>query len=288
MTTEKTGLLENIVEPQAKKAGKKRLTEEEKAEKAEQKRLADAEKKRLADIAKAEKQRLNDEKKAEKKRLGDIKKAKGAENKRLADAEKKRLTEENKKRQAEEKAAQKKRLDEEKKKTQERLVVKALESQIPGKSFSLKALAENVPVPKADFVAVINQLLAAERLQVTEIDAKFGIVGVKLVSDGAKPVVTPPPVASPQSSGPNDYDLFRAAVGRLGYGRPYSSIRICDMRNTLGWDTERFNDMLRKLRKEGTIQLLGGDPSDFTIEERRQFFTDDRGSSYATLTWIKQ
>ena len=218
-----------------------------------------------------EKERLAVEK-AEKKRLADAEKA---EKKRLADAEKKRLAEETKRRQAEEK-----------RETQEKLVHKALQSQSPGKSFSLKVLADGISMSKADFIAIINPLLATGRLQVTEIDTKFGIVGVKLVPDGAKPIVSQPSVASPQPSGPGDDELFRAAVEKRGQG-PRLFVEIGVLRRELGWSAERFDAVLRQLRGARAIQLHGADKN-FTPDEVKQFFRDEYGSLHASLTWEKQ
>ena len=256
-TSTTTGLLDNSAERKGKKVGNKRLTDEEKAEKKQFADMAKAEKKRLADIEKAEKKRLADIEKAEKKRLADIEKA-----------EKKRLADEKKQRQAAEK-----------KEVQERLVYKTLHSQSHGKSFSLKVLADEVSMSKADFVAVINQLFATGRLQVTAIDVKFNVVGVKLVSAAVQPVVSQP-------SASNDYEAFRKAVEKLGQG-PRSFVWIHNMRCELGWTEERFNTLLRKLRADGTIQLHGGD-GDLTAEEKRQCFEDEYGSLYATLTWKKR
>jgi endo-1,4-beta-D-glucanase Y len=88
------------------------------------------------------------------------------------------------------------------------------------------------------------------------------------------------------TSGHDDAKRFQAAFDNLDHGRIY--VRICDMRRELGWSEERFNDMLRKLRKDGTIQLHAGDAPTMTEDDIRLSFTDENYYFYATMTWKKR
>jgi len=83
----------------------------------------------------------------------------------------------------------------------------------------------------------------------------------------------------------NDAETFRKAYEKLAFGRRTGCIHICNMRKELGWDTERFDEMLRKLRRDAAIHLHAGDPLDFTAEELKMSFTDEYGSFYTNLTW---
>ena len=81
----------------------------------------------------------------------------------------------------------------------------------------------------------------------------------------------------------DDAETFRKAFDRLDQGRIY--VRICNMRRELRWSIERFDNILRILRANGTIQLCGGDPAHFTAEQIQQSFTDEYGSLYFTMKW---
>ena len=48
------------------------------------------------------------------------------------------------------------------------------------KTFALKTLAGDVPMSNKDFVAVFNRMLTAGQVQITRIDDKFAITGVKI------------------------------------------------------------------------------------------------------------
>ena len=63
-------------------------------------------------------------------------------------------------------------------------------------------------------------------------------------------------------------------------------MRICDMRkefNKRGWNEAVQDKIIAKLRADGVIQLLGGDPIDFTKEEIAMDFRDVYGTPYRTM-----
>ena len=62
-------------------------------------------------------------------------------------------------------------------------------------------------------------------------------------------------------------------------------VRICDLRNELGWSREKFDNMLANLRDNSTVQLFRADESMLTREEIRDSFTDDRGFIMGLITW---
>jgi hypothetical protein len=155
------------------------------------------------------------------------------------------------------------------------------------KEFSPEKIAEDVPIDKKEFTVLFSRMLETGQLQVTKIDEKFTITGVKLASGTTAPT-TPRPVPQPTHqhvSGQDDTQLFRAAFEKLDRGRIY--VRICNMRRELGWSEERFNVLLRKLRADGTIQLHAGDVSSMTEEDVNLSYIDENNLFYATLTWKK-
>jgi hypothetical protein len=160
---------------------------------------------------------------------------------------------------------------------QEDYLTEALQTQSPKKTFSLTTIAGDVPINKANFVALFNQMLETGQLHV-KINDKFAIAGVKFASASA-------PTVFPATPSRDDFQLFKAAFGKLDCGRIY--VRICNMRRELGWSVERFNTLLRRLRADGTIQLHPGDVSTLTEEDVNLSYTDENNFLYATLTWKK-
>jgi len=150
------------------------------------------------------------------------------------------------------------------------------------KTFSLKTIADDVPLGKDDFLQVFNAMLSAGQVQITKIDDKFAVIGVRLQTSGFRlqeASQIPPEVRSPKP----DVDLFRAAFVKQSQGRFYA--RICNMRRELGWCEERFNALLRKLRADGTIHLHAGDVSTMTEADVTQSYTDENHFFYVNLTW---
>ena len=166
----------------------------------------------------------------------------------------------------------------------------------------LQTLADDVPLSKAEFLAVFNRMLDAGQLQVTSVDDKFAIQGVRLVTSGFghqtsgfreenftsdhSPLATSHSQLKSHVPTKSDVDLFHEAFDKLDRGRIY--VRICNMRRELGWSEERFNTLLRELRANGTIQLHAGDVSTLTEEDVNLSYTDEYNFFYATLTWKKQ
>jgi len=141
------------------------------------------------------------------------------------------------------------------------------------KPLTLTTLAGDVPINKAEFVAVINRMLDTKQIQV-KINDKFAIAELVFPSE-----------PDDYRSGPDDYRLFREAFEKLDRGRIY--VRICNMRRELRWNEKRFNDVLDNLWTAGKIQLHAGDVSSMTEEDVNLSFVDENNFFYATLTWKK-
>ncbi|MCL2624892.1 MAG: hypothetical protein FWD31_14615, partial [Planctomycetaceae bacterium] len=165
----------------------------------------------------------------------------------------------------------------------EEWIKESLLAQNPKKPLAMKALAADVPLCKAEFLAVFNQMLDAGQLQVTRIDDKFGMTGLRVPASGFGTAALSPSPAFHNEA--DDDAVFRAAFEVLDCGRLY--VRICNLRRELGWSVERFNAHLCKLRADGTIQLHAGDVSTMTEEDIRQSYKDANNFFYATLTWKK-
>ena len=154
------------------------------------------------------------------------------------------------------------------------------------KAFSLKALADDVPLSNKEFVEIFNRMLNAGQLHITKIDDKFAITAVQLTSGSPVTAATTPLSPTPAPvSGHNDCELFQAAFEKMSRGRFYA--RICHLRRELGWSEERFNALLRKLRADGTVHLHAGDVSTMTEEDVIQCYTDENNFFYVNLTWKK-
>jgi|GEM_PF-2368701 len=164
----------------------------------------------------------------------------------------------------------------------EEFIKESLQIQSVKKTFALKTLAADVPMSNGEFAVAFNQMLSAGQLQVTKIDDKFTITGVKFVSGTVTAPVATFPTPQP-TPGQDDYQLFRASFEKQSQGRFYA--RICNMRRELGWSEERFNALLRKLRADGTIHLHAGDVSTMTEADVNQSYTDENNFFYVNLTW---
>ena len=90
---------------------------------------------------------------------------------------------------------------------------------------------------------------------------------------------------SMQTVKPEDYTVerFRAAYDELHKFREF--VRICDLRRALNWPREFFDDMMRTLRDNRTIQLFAADESMLTKDEIRDCFTDETNYRMGIMSW---
>ncbi|GHT44792.1 hypothetical protein FACS189454_03110 [Planctomycetales bacterium] len=128
-----------------------------------------------------------------------------------------------------------------------------------------------------EMAAFFNRFLQTGRLTAS-VDKAFKFVVQLTENSGSM-------ISSVTSLSKNDRELFRAAFIKLDHGRVF--VRICNLRRELGWQTERFNKVLRELRSEGIIQLHAGNVADMTEAEVADCFTDDENRFYVTLTLIE-
>ena len=61
--------------------------------------------------------------------------------------------------------------------------------------------------------------------------------------------------------------------------------RVADLRRELDWSREDFDEMIRTLRDNRTINLFRADESMLTKDEIRDSFTDERGFKQGLIIW---
>lgn len=134
-------------------------------------------------------------------------------------------------------------------------------------NISLKQLGKYFPVSGKEYIHGINHLIktGAVRCSVSEKYAVF----VKPASGMNLPI--------------QDRDAFEAVYRKIGKGRGF--VRIHQLREELGWDKERFDEVLKMLMADYTVELHGGDPTVLSSREIYNSFADERGVLYITLTW---
>ena len=76
---------------------------------------------------------------------------------------------------------------------------------------------------------------------------------------------------------------FRAAYDVLHKFREF--VRICDLRRSLNASPEDFNNMIRALRDNRTIQIFRADESHMTQDDIRDSFVDENHTIQGIMTW---
>ena len=77
---------------------------------------------------------------------------------------------------------------------------------------------------------------------------------------------------------------MKAAFDELHKERAF--VRIADLRRSLNWPRETFDNMLRKLRDNETLQIHIGDNTYMTPDDIRDSFIDEIGELMGTVTWM--
>lgn len=79
---------------------------------------------------------------------------------------------------------------------------------------------------------------------------------------------------------------FERAFRELDKGKIF--VRICEMRQWMKWPRADFDEMLERLRDQGTIQLHGGDNASMSEDQVRDSYIDDNGFLHLTMTWRRE
>ena len=151
------------------------------------------------------------------------------------------------------------------------------------KSASPKLIARSLPFTKKEFLEIVFNLIEEGRVKLTlneNLDAKLIVV-----PEQERKVTASVPVVEEKGAKTGDYSprKFREAFDALDKGRIF--VRICDLRRKLDWPRDVFDEMLRTLRDDETIQLHEGDASTMTPEENADCFTDENNCRMGTVTW---
>lgn len=154
------------------------------------------------------------------------------------------------------------------------------------KGIGVKTLAKRLkPFMYADVKAIVNDLIASGEVSVLlddKLEAQLFFAG------SVKREVVPMPEAAerqPESPKSGEYTLanFRAAYDELHRFREFP--RIPDLRRKLNWPREVFDEMIRTLRDNMTVQLYRADESTMTNDEVQDCFFARNNLIMGTLSW---
>ena len=157
-----------------------------------------------------------------------------------------------------------------------------------GKGIGVKTLAKRLkPFMYADIQAIVNDLIKAGEVKVLldeKLEAQLFFAGssrgiVEPVSASVGEVGQP----EPQQSGEYTLAKFRAAYDDLHKFWAYP--RIPDLRRKLGWPRDVFDEMIRTLRDNLTIQIEQADESLFTRDEILDCFVDENNYKMGIMIW---
>jgi hypothetical protein len=83
----------------------------------------------------------------------------------------------------------------------------------------------------------------------------------------------------------DDKDLIKKSYDDLIRGKRY--VKICDLRRNLGWNRDRFDRLLEKLRDEATILLQPAETSTMDDQDVKDSFVDENNILMIIVSWRK-
>lgn len=131
------------------------------------------------------------------------------------------------------------------------------------------------PLFSKDVAAILTELVAAGRVRVV-FDAILPAKLYLVKAESRQAVKTVKPQECTR-------EKFRAAYEELH--KFWEFVRICDLRRALGWPREVFDEMVRTLRDDRTIQLFRADESIMTRDEVQDCFVDENRFIMGVMTW---
>ncbi len=132
---------------------------------------------------------------------------------------------------------------------------------------SVKVVARRMPFLKADFIKILNELINKGQVKIH-------------FSDTFEPKIY---LASPVEAKNYTVEEFRKAFDANDKGRIF--VRICDIRNTLNWPREVFDNMLKYLRDKRIITLHDLEMVGMTAKNIEDSFIDENNFRMGTVTW---
>ncbi|MBF0213833.1 MAG: hypothetical protein HQM00_09775 [Magnetococcales bacterium] len=155
-------------------------------------------------------------------------------------------------------------------------------------TFTPAQLALNLPLSKVRVVPALTRLLESGQIVCVAVKPDFTPLFRRVESPSPETHLpeTRSPEASPAPAGEPDESLFYRAFLEIGQGRNF--VAIHRLRAHLGWERQRFDQILLRLRADERILLNMGDPSRLTRSELDNAFQDHNGMRYLTLNWLDQ
>ena len=144
-----------------------------------------------------------------------------------------------------------------------------------GEATGPKLLRLGLPFNVLDFRDIVNELVEAGKIKI-------------LLNDKLKPVIIltdgheghDEKDENAKSRGQYTRERFKAAFDELERGQTF--VNIPELRKKLAWPHDVFDEMLRKLRDEGVVQLH---KTDLTIFDPEDFFYDEENARRGMVTW---
>ena len=157
------------------------------------------------------------------------------------------------------------------------------------KGVTLNGLGRTLkPFKKAEIAAILTELVNSGEARIL-VDEKlpvkfFAGSGNRIVMPEPESVKSEPEQPKPQpQSGEYTLAKFKAAYDELHRFREFP--RIPDLRRNLNWPREVFDEMIRTLRDNMTVQLYRADESTLTSEEIQDCFFARNNLIMGTLSW---
>ena len=126
------------------------------------------------------------------------------------------------------------------------------------------------PFLKSEVIVVLNELIESGRVKV-KFDGRF-FAQIYSAGKSAR-IVDPEPIAH---SGEYTREAFKAAYDELKKFRDFP--RVPDLRRKLNWPRGVFDEMVRSLRDDGTVQLERADESMMTSDEIQDCFVSEKNN----------
>ena len=143
------------------------------------------------------------------------------------------------------------------------------------KPVSPKVINRTLPFNKQDLINMLNELEEAGKIRIILNENFEPRIILSDIHEGHEESVR-----SIKSSGEYSRERFKAAFDELERGQTF--VNIPELRKKLAWPHDVFDEMIRKLRDEGYVQLQKTEVGNFELED---FFYDEYGARRGMVRW---
>ncbi|MBQ3396929.1 MAG: hypothetical protein IJG55_11505 [Synergistaceae bacterium] len=143
------------------------------------------------------------------------------------------------------------------------------------KPASPKVIARTLPFSKQDFINMLNELEESGKIRIILNENFEARIILSDIHEGHEESVR-----SIKTSGEYTREKFKKAFDELERGQTF--VNLPELRKKLAWPHDVFDDMIRKLRDEGIIQLQKTEAGNFALED---FFYDEHGARRGMVRW---